>query len=754
MRLLRFLLMLLTALLLAGGARAQFAQGATDTVATEQVRATLLAFAPQGVPVGGEADAKVWLGLRLEHAPYWHTYWCNPGDSGAPTELHWTLPEGVQAGDIAWPVPHVIAVGDLHNFGYEGSVLLPVPLEISSEYLPGATQEMTVRLHAVWLACKRECLPQEGDFELRLPLHGSTALAAAEFEAAFASQPSEPTGVEASATPSKDGTRLALRVAGLPEDAHGKTFTLLPEVEGVLVNAPPLWTQRWDGDPRGLNFTLLPEEVKPNLPPHWVQHWEGDVWLANTPISPERYAAPDALPLLLASDDGRAWRVTARVQGEWTGGKALEAISPALQAAIDADKAANEAPPSPASAPAPAGAFWAALLGSFIGGMLLNLMPCVFPVLAIKVMGFAQHGSDQRAQRAGGVAYAVGVVLSFLLLGALMLALRAAGQQLGWGFQLQSPAVVAALATLFALIGLNLSGVFEVGQFLPASWTAARAQHPTVDALLSGVLAVAVASPCTAPFMGAALGLAIALPAVQALLLFAAIGCGMALPYLAAAFWPALAQRLPRPGAWMEVFRRLMAFPMYGAAVWLLWVLGQQTGINGAAALLALLVALALLLWTLGLQGGARRWLAPLAALLLAALLASAGPLVLRQQPENAPQAAADARWQPWSAEAQQALLAQGKPVFVDFTAAWCVTCQYNKRTTLTRADVLAALDAAGVHTLRADWTRRDATIGAELQRLGRAGVPTYVLQAPGKAPTVMREIISADELKAALAAL
>ncbi|MBQ6656885.1 MAG: thioredoxin family protein [Ottowia sp.] len=732
MRLLRFLLMLLAALLLAGGARAQFTQGATDTVTTEQVRATLLAFAPQGVlpAQAGEAPPQVWLGLRLEHTPGWHTYWRNAGDSGAPTELHWTLPAGVQAGDIAWPVPHVIAVGDLHNFGYEGSVLLPVPLEISSEYQPGAAPEMEVRLHAVWLACKLECLPQEGDFELRLPLHGSTALAAAEFEAALASQPDEPSSAEASATPSNDGALLALRVAGLPAEAHGKTFTLLPEVEGVLVNAPP----------------------------HWEQRWENGVWLAEAPISPERYAAPDALPLLLAADGGRAWRMTARVQGEWTEGKTPEAISPALQAAIDADKAANKAPPSPAPAPAPAGAsfgvFLGALLGAFIGGILLNLMPCVFPVLAIKVMGFAQHGSDQRAQRAGGVAYAVGVVLSFLLLGALMLALRAAGQQLGWGFQLQSPAVVAALATLFALIGLNLSGVFEVGQFLPASWAAARAEHPTVDALLSGVLAVAVASPCTAPFMGAALGLAIALPAMQALLLFAAIGCGMALPYLAAAFWPALAQRLPRPGAWMEVFRRLMAFPMYGAAVWLLWVLGQQTGINGAAALLALLVALALLLWTLGLQGKARRWLAPLAALLLAALLMSAGPLVLRQQPENAPQAAAGARWQPWSAEAQQALLAQGKPVFVDFTAAWCVTCQYNKRTTLTRADVLAALDAAGVQTLRADWTRRDATIGAELQRLGRAGVPTYVLQAPGKAPTVMREIISADELKAALAAL
>lgn len=722
-----WLMLLLAALLLAGGARAQLTRGTTDTVITPQVRATLLAHAPQGVlpAQAGEAPPQVWLGLRLEHAPGWHTYWRNPGDSGAPTELHWTLPEGVQPGDIAWPVPHVIAVGDLHNFGYEGSVLLPVPLEISSEYQPGAAPEMEVSLHAVWLACKRECLPQEGDFALRLPLGSSIAAAAGEFDAALASQPDEPAGAAASASPSADGALLALRVAGLPEEAHGKTLMLLPEVEGVLLNAPP----------------------------HWEQRWEGDVWLAEAPISPERSAAPDALPLLLTAPDGRGWRVTARVEGEWPAGKAPEGISPALQAAIDADKAANAAAPSPAPSPVPAGVFLGTLLGAFIGGMLLNLMPCVFPVLAIKVMGFAQHGGNARAQRTGGVAYAVGVVLSFLLLGALMLALRAAGQQLGWGFQLQSPAVVAALAALFTLIGLNLSGVFEVGQFLPASLAAARAQHPTVDALLSGVLAVAVASPCTAPFMGAALGLSITLPAVQALLLFAAIGCGMALPYLAISFWPALAQRMPRPGAWMDVFRKLMAFPMYGAAVWLLWVLGQQTGINGAAALLALLVALALLLWTLGLQGRARHWLAPLAALLLVALLASAGPLVLREQ-ENAPQAAAGARWQPWSAEAQQALLAQGKPVFVDFTAAWCVTCQYNKRTTLTRADVLAALDAAGVHTLRADWTQRDPAIGAELQRLGRAGVPTYALHAPGKTPTVMREIISADELKAALAAM
>jgi thiol:disulfide interchange protein len=406
-----------------------------------------------------------------------------------------------------------------------------------------------------------------------------------------------------------------------------------------------------------------------------------------------------------------------------------------------------------------------ALLFALVGGALLNLMPCVFPVLALKVLGFAHHGGNRRALLTGGVAYTVGVVLSFVALAALLLALRAGGEQLGWGFQLQQPAVVAALAALFTLIALNLAGVFEVGSVLPSSLETARARHPLVDSLLTGVLAVAVASPCTAPFMGASLGLAVTLPAWAALAIFAALGLGMALPYLVLCAWPGLAARLPRPGAWMAHFKVLMAFPMLATVVWLVWVLGSQVGIDGAAALLAVLVALAFVAWALGspsLGRIARRGFGAAAVALLAVALVWAVPS-WQQDAVASPAAGGTAggssatgeRWQPWSPERVQQALTAGQPVFVDFTAAWCVTCQFNKRGALAADEVLAGFEAKRVLLLRADWTRRDATIAAELSRLGRSGVPVYALYAPGgAAPQLLPEILSADTVRAALAQL
>jgi thiol:disulfide interchange protein DsbD len=375
-------------------------------------------------------------------------------------------------------------------------------------------------------------------------------------------------------------------------------------------------------------------------------------------------------------------------------------------------------------------------------------------VLAVKVMGFARHGDDRRAHRVSGLAYTAGVVISFLALGALMLALRAAGEQLGWGFQLQSPAVVATLAALFTLIGLNLAGVFEFGTFLPSGVASLQARHPAGDAFLSGVLAVAIASPCTAPFMGASLGLAIALPASQALMVFAALGVGMALPYLAASWIPAVAGWLPRPGPWMDTLRKLMAFPMLATVAWLVWVLGQQSGIDGAGALLVLLVALAFAVWALTLQGRTRQVVAALALGAGAALVWTLGPQVLRPAPVTTPGAVAGERWQAWSAQTVRDTLAAGKPVFVDFTAAWCVTCQYNKRTTLADEQVLADFAARQVTLLRADWTLRDPAITQALSTLGRSGVPVYVLYAPGRTPVVMSEVLSTSEVRARLAAL
>ena len=714
----------------------------SEVVRTDQVQAKLLAHAPQGVPAGQAPDAAagqpVWVGLQITHAPEWHTYWKNAGDSGMPTELQWTLPPGVMAGDIAWPLPKKIPIGHLANYGYEGTVLLPVPLIITPEYKPGVLADaLDVKLKATWLVCRKECIPQDGEFALKIPLRSSTALNGAAFDAALKSQPADVAGAHQVAL-KDDGKRLAVRVAGLPVDVRGQPLELFPESPGVVVTAA---TPAKPGEPVGARS--------------WSQHWDGDVWTADVPVSPERADSPEKMTLVLVAGE-RGWRAEAPVAGAWPALALPAGVSPALEAALKANaNAGANAPPPAAPTAVPASTFVWALLGALIGGLVLNLMPCVFPVLAIKVLGFTQHADDRRAHRTSGLAYTAGVVLSFLALGALMLALRAAGQQLGWGFQLQSPAVVAALTVLFTVIGLNLAGVFEFGSFLPSRLATLEARNPVANSFLTGMLAVAVASPCTAPFMGASLGLAVGLPALQALLIFAAIGLGMALPYLAASWWPAVARLLPKPGAWMDTFKKFMAFPMFGTAVWLLWVLGQQTGIDGAGALLALLVVLALVLWALGLTGRTRIVLASF-SIAAGALLASAiGPNVIKMAEAATPVAETPgARWQPWSAERVQTALGAGQPVFVDFTAAWCVTCQYNKKTTLASAEVLSAMDAAKVQTFRADWTRRDAAITAELQKLGRNGVPVYVLQAPGQAPVVFSEILSVTEVKDALGRL
>ena len=397
-------------------------------------------------------------------------------------------------------------------------------------------------------------------------------------------------------------------------------------------------------------------------------------------------------------------------------------------------------PASASTRPADTGmTWWFAMVSALLGGMLLNLMPCVLPVLSLKVLGFAQNPNGGRGHARVGLAYTVGVIASFLALAGALLALRAGGEAVGWGFQLQSPWVVAALAALFTLIGLNLVGVFDVGSVVPSRVASLRVKSPTLDAALTGVLAVAIAAPCTAPFMGAALGYAATLPAAQALPVFASLGLGMALPFLAVSVMPGLAAWLPKPGAWMLRFKALMAFPMFATVVWLTWVLGLQVGMDGAAGLLAVLVALALAAWGVG----QTRWLAALGIASLAAALLWAWPL-WRVMADDASTTqvsingdngnAANQAWQPWSAAAVAAHQAAGRTVFVDFTAAWCVTCQVNKRSTLGHPQVLAAFQQQGVVTMRADWTRRDAAIANELVRLGRHGVPVYALYRAGPA--------------------
>ena len=718
------------------GASAQFSSKSTSqgnsTVTTPHVQAELVAHAPQGVRPG----QPLWLGLQITHQPDWHTYWKNPGDSGLPTELTWQLPAGLDAGDIAWPVPHKIAIGTLANYGYEGTVLLPVPVTVTQTFAPGPlAKDVTVQLKASWLVCRKECIPEEGNFTLQLPIQSTTALHSAAFDAAQKAQPQPLAKASAQQQAQVDGDALQVRVAGLPAALRGKTLDLFPEMPEVLHNAA-------DG----------------------TQQWEGDVWTARIPLAEQRSNSPSTLPVVLAervqgSTPRPGYRADLTVQGPWPAVAAKASVSPALEAALKANAAlAGSGLPPTAPSGASSLTLTAALLGALLGGLILNLMPCVFPVLAIKVVGFTRHAQDRRAHRISGLAYTAGVVLSFLALGALMLGLRAAGEAVGWGFQLQSPAVVAALAGLFTLIGLNLAGVFEFGNMLPSSVASLQARHPVADSFLTGVLAVAVASPCTAPFMGASMGLTATLPAAQALAVFAALGLGLALPYLAASLWPAVARALPRPGAWMDTFRRFLAFPMFATVVWLVWVLGQQSGIDGAASLLILLVGLGLLAWSLALQGRARRWLGSVATVAMALLLWAFGPHVTRMAevaaaPANATATAAQ-DWQPWAPGAAEALVASGRPVFVDFTAAWCVTCQYNKKTTLANSEVLADLHAKNVALLRADWTRRDPAITAALAQLGRNGVPVYVFYRPGKPPVVLTEVLSVDEVRSTIAQL
>ena len=714
------------AFVLAGLGTSAYAQSLTKaggtTVVTPQVRAELLAHAPEGIAPG----KPVWLGLQLTHKPEWHTYWKNSGDSGLATQLQWTLPAGVAAGEIAWTLPKKIPIGNLLNYGYEGTVLLPVPLIIGPEFKPGEMgSELQVKLKAAWLVCQKECIPEEGEFALRVSVNGSTALNSAAFAAAARAQPLPlPEGVAGGASANSlriEGNALALTLHSLPAKLHGKKLDFFPETQGVIETAAP-----------------------------WTQAWTGAVWSAKVPLSPQRDNSPSTMPVVVVAL-GEGWRTDLKVQGNWP--------SVSSQSAFGLPTGATSALGTTTSPPISLG-LGMALLGALIGGIILNLMPCVFPVLAIKMVSFARHAgagptganASTRSLRLQGVAYTVGVVTSFLALGALMLALRAAGEQLGWGFQLQSPAAVAALAVLFTLIGLNLAGVFELGSVLPSSVASLEARHPMVNALLSGVLAAAVASPCTAPFMGASLGLAATLPSAEALLVFFAIGLGMALPFLVASWLPAVARWIPRPGAWMVVFRKAMAFPMFATVVWLVWVLGQQSGIDGAGALLAGLVALSMVVWAATLSGRSRAVLGGLAVAGFAGLVWAVGPYIT--QGNAAASSQSSERWTAWQPGSVERITASGQAVLVDFTAAWCVTCQYNKKVVLSDKQVLADLQTKNVALLRADWTKRDPAITAALAQLGRNGVPVYVFYKAGQAPQLLSELLDVNEVRAAIAKL
>ena len=482
---------------------------------------------------------------------------------------------------------------------------------------------------------------------------------------------------------------------------------------------------------------------------------DGDAYVLILPVASTLTGTPDRIAgvLTAAGGFGTAQAATidvALVGSVAAGAKPASAAAPALNLA-----------PAPARAGGADGVTLAlAVVSALLGGLILNLMPCVFPVLTLKVLGFATHNDSRPTLRHEAGAFAAGVVLTFVALGAALAVLRAAGEELGWGFQLQSPAVVSALAILFFVLALNLSGVFEFGQLAPSGVTGWTSKNRTLDAFGSGVLAVVIASPCTAPFMGAALGFAMTGSTATMLVVFVALGVGMALPYVCLAWFPGWRRRLPRPGPWLERFKQALAFPLYATVIWLAWVLGAQRDNDALSRLLIVLlcVGFALWAWRIVRTGGARPWgIAGFIA--LAGAMTVAWPLFAGEPPAVAKSAGAGAAgdergWTAFTPATVTALTASGRPVFIDFTAAWCVTCQVNKRLVLNAEDVRAHFAEKRVALVRADWTRRDPAITQALAALGRNGVPVYVLYRPGKEPLLLPEVLQRSTIHDALSTL
>ena len=641
----------------------------------------------------------VWVAVNFEVKPGWHIYWRDPGDSGLPTTVEWRLPSGFSAGDIAWPAPEHFVLGGIGNYGYAGTADLLVPIA-APRVDPGGTVPLAAKV--AWLACADICIPGEAALNLDIPVAAAPVPADpanAPLFAAARSRIPTPAPFESRFAATADGVQLHIPATALNR-LDRPTATFFPFDPNVLDNAAaPIQQRRGDGIQLVFSKSSSPAAAIP--------------------------ATLDGVLLLKGGD----------------GVERVFAIS------------ANPAPPAPAGEDLPV--WWATLALAFVGGLILNLMPCVFPVLSLKVLSLAGAATPAE-RRHHGFAYAAGVVASFAMLGGVLLGLRAGGAAVGWGFQLQSPVVVGTLAYLLFAMGLSLSGVAEFGAALAGTGGRFAAHQGLGGSFATGVLATVVAAPCTAPFMGTALGFALVAPPAVALAVFVALGIGLAAPLTVAALIPALARLLPPAGSWMVLLKQLLAFPLYGTVAWLIWVLLQEVGPQGALAALLGLVCVGFAVWVYGLTSlaapTARRigaGLAAVGALAALVLVATIGPAGA-----NAPAAKTSydgLAYEPFTPARVDALIAAHKPVFVNLTAAWCLTCLFNEGTTLDSAAVRHAFAAHGITALKGDWTRQDPDITAFLQRFGRSGVPLYLFYDASGEATVLPQILTEAGVLAAL---
>jgi thiol:disulfide interchange protein DsbD len=642
----------------------------------------------------------------------WHTYWVNPGDSGLPTTIDWSLPAGFNASPIAWPTPKRIPFGPLVSYGYEDEAALPVTVTVPDSLPTGSDIALTG--HASWLVCAQVCVPEEADLKLVLPDRAASPAPdpdnAALFAAAEARLPTE-NPFPADAVFDKDRIRVTVATgdAGKLSD-----IAFFPLDEGVIDNDVP---PQVSAGRNGVTVTLKRAHGK------------------NGPLS--------SLGGVLAFHDSSAGDAGA-----------THAISVSAKAA----------PGSVGDAPVARigiAAFLEAVLLAIAGGMVLNLMPCVLPVLSIKALSLVRHAKEApREVRLQGLAYAAGVLASFAVVAGALIVLRAAGAEIGWGFQLQSPIFLTIMIYVLFAVGLSLSGVFSFGDSVAGVGSELAAKDGYAGSFFTGALATLVATPCTAPFMAAAVGFAITQPWYVSFVVFEAIGVGLALPYLALSFSPSARRFLPKPGAWMNSFKQVLAFPVYGTAVWLAFVLSSEAGSIGITAALAGLVLIGFAAWlyeAVRLGEGRSRWagLAASAIAVVAALALVEIPSETAGASAATPEAttAGGIPWQPFSQAKLDSLKAAGTPVFIDFTADWCITCKVNERVALTDPAVKDAFAAQGIVALKGDWTRRDGEIARVLEANGRAGVPLYLFYAkgPGDKPTILPQILTADVVLQAL---
>ncbi|MCF7687490.1 MAG: thioredoxin family protein [Cephaloticoccus sp.] len=635
------------------------------------------------------------VALRLQHDPHWHTYWINPG-TGLVTNIAWNLPAGFTAGPIQWPAPVTLKdrTGNVIGNGYEGDQLLPVVITPPAELDP--SRPITLQATVDWLMCKDVCMPGEAELQLQLPVSSNP-----------------PVGNETF------GARIAQVVAGLPVASADWRVTASRTAQNIILAVTP----QGPGNqlPGQLHF-FADDNLVAYERPQLVQPDGKGGYILTLEVSPDGPQEATQLVGVLTAENG--WGPTGGLRG-------LRIDVPFATATV-----AGTTSPG-------ASTFVGTLLLAFVGGLILNLMPCVFPVLGIKILGFVnQAGSDRRKVALHGLVFTIGVLVSFWTLAGVLGVLRASGDELGWGFQLQSPAFVFALSILLLVFALNMSGVFEFGLSAVGVGSGLQMKSGFAGSFFTGVLATVVATPCSAPFLAPALGAALALPLIESFTIFTFIAIGLSTPYLLLSIFPGAIKILPRPGAWMETFKQFMAFPLYATVGYLVWVLAGQVNEGRMLMVLLGLVLIAMGVWVYG------RWNAPGASAGRARFGLIAGLIVFALGAWTGwPQAPSptEVTWEKWSPETVAKLRGENRTIYVDFTARWCATCQANKKLVFHDAEILRYFRAHNIATLRGDWTNQDPLITAELAHYNRSAVPFNVIWKPGQTePVILPELLTA----------